>query len=847
MPPTNDNLANATVVSAIGLTTLPGTTVDSTVEAGKETIDGYVNTIWYRIEPAGDVDLTCSISGASYAYYAELYVYPGGGTPTDFADLVNGYTNFLTGLGDGTSSDDQFIEPLLGVNVYYLLVTNWDFTEGIWGTFNVSFLLPAVYELDVEPFANLSSPTVSLQGSSPKWVRDTQFRDFVSNQFYKGSLDYTTSFEIPANTIPPGKYDVQIYQQYGGTGIDDSINIWVHKNGSPIGGYWSIGYNKPNGIPTWSNLTNPIYGAPLDTNNAGGRRWLEINAGDVISIHYGHWDDDLQFTIPKTLPLRYMEVQKIRFADSLATYPNPQWMSMKKGAAWPYWNFSLRIAKMPPWGGNEIYVFDDASTGDGATSVDSLGVWKFLLDSDGRITIVDELNLGSTGGVNHTLVQSTNPTLDIWYKDFTIMPNGDVYVAWIEENGTGVSEVFYFWKYNAATTTWSQLSDNVSGHGASWRHTFVTMDNDGTDVYIAWGEARQTSAPFGYWWRCKRWNVGAGNFTELGSGQTAYPSLPATRTVDAEYEGNLKLRISPSGVPWVCWPAWNNFVGATYFDEYLFVSYWNGTSWIDTTSSFGAGDGLYITTAPPNLGTPHGTSNPPYSTYSVSPSVTGGNYIKFAVYGFWYADLVFCHHDGPSENPAVAFQYVFDDRTSNIDTSGFAYFEYNGTTWENELYMIEGVDVYPDVEQSGDPAKAELGFAQTRDNFTNWERIRWAGGWTQGFSLYHDGRVPYIFSQKGYRFSEIDHVYAVKLKSDGTAWEEVGIGFADQEISPDEFGGWADVTTSGGLIVAGKPVLLWSNGGGWDLELVFATFQAGNLIPMHWHHGSKPAKVILRP
>ena len=788
MPPINDEISNATLINSSGITTSSVTNIGATGSA-QEISQGYPeNSVWYRIEITDDGDMYLAVSNSNYNYYVEIYQ-PADTTPNDFSDITDGftYTSFVDWIGLGTGADDDVIVPVLAGEVYYLLVIDNNFI-GEEGNFTLTALLPLVCEFNAEDGANLGSGTVSLSGASPQWVRDTQYRSIVDFEEYKGDWEYTESFSVTFTGCPSGKYAIDLYNQFGNIAIgDDGVTLRVFKNGKPQGGFFATGYNgRTDSSPGWERITNEYLNPPFTAlDQTGGPRYFSLQEGDVLSFHYGSWDN---------VPARWMEVQKVRFTAVLGLLPLPQWRIGSDGQeTWGYNDlFTIRMLKSQ---GDTIYLFDDVSiTGAGSDVV--LGVWTFQMTGSDIIPLSGDPGLASFGGAAVDIKKTS--TAAITARDFTIMPNGDLYAAWIDRIGgfSGTYELVMK-HYDASGDSWSLISNDVWGYGATSRRcTYVTMDNDGEDVFVAWGEGRQTSGTIGYWWRCKKYDVSGASFSELGSGQTAYPGATPTLTVDGEFDRHLRLKVSPGGTPWVVWPSYDPDVVGTV-DEYCFAWYWDGSVWQDS----GLPDPSLV---PPDDGA---------HTYDAATG-TKGNYVAFAIYGLYYADITFCHHDGLSEYPAICYQYVYNDVGSGtIDHSGWAYFEYDGSVWNNELYITEAVDIYADMPNQ---------LIQARDGDAEIER---AGGWTQGFSLDNDGTVPYLFTQKGWKFSSIDHAYCARVKRDGTSFEEVGQGFATTEATPQwGYGGWIDVTTNGGMLVAGRPVLAWTSPISWSQGVNLALF-----------------------
>lgn len=841
MPPGNDDISNATVIT--DTTTLPLTTIDSTGEA-QELAEGYDDTgVWLRVEIADDGKLVLIASGADYPYYIEVYL-PTDSTPANFSDVTDGFTynsfvDSVDGSG-GTDSDTLELDVLAG-EVYYLRVGDWDF-DGSEG--DVSLLIGTSCVLDAAPGANLSSGTVSIIDTD--WVLDEQAREMTARSSYKGDWDYTPSFEVEV-TCDAGRYQLEILARTHDSTIDPFGNgqtLRVLKNGRHYGGYFSALHGNPpsfgDDTPTWLLLSQPSYFDRVffpDAKDFGGSVYIDLSPGDVLTFCWGNE----RFAADA---VQTMSVQKVRLTPTISPAKPPQWRiggDEGESSQDTWGNSDLLTIDMCKAVGNVIYVVSEwALSSAPGTSDRALNICTWEVVGDRIEPLSGDAGLTQVGGGMEDIVDSlVAPGIDpddydIWGKDFTVMPNGDIYLVFGFENDTGVStRQLVMVHYDGSS--WNLIDATVRSTDPDGRFiTSVSVDNDGTDVYFAFGESRQASSGvgFGYWWRAYRYNVGGGTFTQLGSGQTAYPGAAATETVDGEFDRGVRLKVSPGGVPWVAFSAFDPDASVSDFEEHAFAWFWNGSAWVD--SEVPDPTILPATHSPPNhvfeLGTGFGGAG------------GSGNYVKFAVYGFYQVDLTFCHHDGPSEDPAVCFQYVFNDTGTDThwDGSGFSYFEYGGSpgSWGNEVRIVEG-DAAGGGNLHGRDEPFENHFRQVYDT-GNGDTSR-AHGWTQGFSLENDGSVPILMSQKGYRVSAVDRVYAAKLV--GGVFVPVGQGFADMESSPDaRVAGWQDVTTNAGTIVGGRPVLCWRSPLSWTGGLNLALFlPAGGVVSMNWRSADRSA------
>lgn len=841
MPPANDEIPNATVVT--DTTTFSVTTVDSTGEA-QELSEGYDDTgVWYRVEIQDGGDITLAVANANYPYYIEVYL-PTDSTPSNFSDVTDGFTynSFVDAVEDNGNTGDVSIQvPTLAGEVYYLRVGDYDF-DGSEGTLTLLIGLPCT--LDAAPGANLASGTVSIIDTD--WVLDEQARTLTAGSSYKGDWDYTTSFEVEI-TCPAGRYQLEMLARtHDSGGLGDGQDLRILKNGRHYGGYYDslFGPSFGDDTPTWLLLSQPSYidrSFTPDAKNFGGPLFFDLAPGDVLTFCFG----GVRYTADQ---VQTMSVQKIRLTPILATDTKPpQWRiggDEGESAQDTWGNFDLLTIDMVKAFGNIIYVLSEWDLS-GPTDQRALNIMTFEVVGDRIEPLSGDQGLTQVGGDMEDLVDSfvvpgIDPNdYDIWGKDFTVMPNGDIYLVFGFENDVAVStRQLVMCHYDESGGSWSLIEDEIRPNDPDGRFiTSVSVDNDGTDVYFAFGESRQATSAvgFGYWWQSYRYNVGGGTFTQLGSGQTAFPGAAATKTVDGEFDRGVRLKCSPAGVPWVAFSSYDpDHVGVGEYEEHAFAWFWNGSAWVDSEVP-----------DPSILPSTHSPPNHVYTLGGGHLAHSGSeNYVKFAVYGFYQVDLTFCHHDGPNEDPAICFQYVFNDTGTSIhwDGSGFSYFEYGGTPgdWANEVRIVEG-DAAGGGNLHGRDEPFENWFRQAEDNL-NGDTSR-AHGWTQGFSLENDGSVPILMSQKGFRFSVVDRIYAAKLLSDGTLFVPIGQGFADYESVPEfDDAGWTDVTTNAGTMVGTRPVLCWRSTLSWTGGLNLALFlPAGGVVSMNWRSADRRA------
>jgi hypothetical protein len=574
------------------------------------------------------------------------------------------------------------------------------------GTGSSSTPFMGIHICNAEPGANLASSTVSVDASTPAFVKDVQYRvvdDTISS--FKADVDYTKSFSIDtaACELDSGYYDVDLYSKFGGTTTTNRIAIQVWRNGVPIGPTLEDGNNgEGNGTAAWRRIT----GAPISPGAKQGPQKIGFNSGDTLHFHYGQWD-----VAPSGR--RFMEVQKVKFTPiSLGSVPG-----------------------VPP-----------VATGNvpdvGATAGSPM------------------FNLRDHGGV-------TGDTTDSSAFDFVVMPDDiTIYSLMLENNEGYTNNYLSLKKWDGAV--WTILSADVWGRGnPSTTHRCwggISIDTDGTDLWMTWHE--NTTATGKSVWRCMKYSVGAATFTELGTGQHHFNDTGSLGVSQDAGESGVLLKVGPDGKVWVSF-AETDSDSTTTSHNYPFLYYWNGSAWVDTAL--------------------------PFLTYrrNIDPHVCSVNTVE--EFNLNHVAFTFCHHDGPSNYPAVIYQadWLGADVDGDPIILEFIYQEYSGSSWGNLVRFI------PETVWTG--LFANLGH----------------GNWHEGFGLTDDGKVPYLFAQLGWFINASDHVIVGKMKPDGSAFDPVGAGFPDQELSQYYGDTWSYALNGVGGVISGVPILVCKAFDGW--------------------------------
>lgn len=307
-----------------------------------------------------------------------------------------------------------------------------------------------------------------------------------------------------------------------------------------------------------------------------------------------------------------------------------------------------------------------------------------------------------------------------------------------------------------------------------------------------WGYASYPTTVFeaNYHWRCKKYDTLTNTFTELGTGQAAYPGgdyFPC----DAGYGegGEMRVECDPSGDPWVVWTeagvsdsiaAGDGFYG--YQNHEAWLAHWNGASW-----------DLEQVPAPPsyaynNPGTLDATHHRSlfYQIFSVDidPNIPS-------------VDLTFCHHDGPSSTPSVAYDCFVNYSTDGGSWSGgtghytFIYSEWDGAAWSLTLEQQEIGSIFT-------PYSADT--VATNDDVNSFNAFN------QGWALIDNGVQPYMIWAGGSSFQGGGKVSVMRIKTDGSGFE----AYAGHAHPDDVQGPWG-LSGADGVFVNGRLVVMFGD------------------------------------
>jgi len=223
MPPVNDNLANATVLSGPS-GSIGDTLVGATIENGPYTMDGFTElaywgvptvadgrSVWYKYTAASDVNLVLDIVGTGFHPYVETWVEDSPGVLT-----------FVDWFGDGTS-DPSASNPIPIPNgvTLYIVIDNWEFDTSE-GSFTLDWEVFAAPPNDNIANAILISSsgdiiTASTVGATTEVGEDTYGNNAIWYKWFPPSSGVTATLTKLAESQD---HAVRIYQSNVGDNAD---------------------------------------------------------------------------------------------------------------------------------------------------------------------------------------------------------------------------------------------------------------------------------------------------------------------------------------------------------------------------------------------------------------------------------------------------------------------------------------------------------------------------------------------------------------------------------------------------------------------------------------------------
>lgn len=443
----------------------------------------------------------------------------------------------------------------------------------------------------------------------------------------------------------------------------------------------------------------------------------------------------------------------------------------------------------------------------------SISMWRDDTAQLSKICFVQRTTGGTTGEdisiLANPIVLGASPSDDFtttgnivgadfdsgWVQsDMCIADNGDVYVAVGVEDpkigGVFVNRNFvYVYRWDGAT--WTKILTVDQGKTFPNYPVAVSMDTDGTNVYLSYGAPDGTtfSGTENTAIYVQKYSPGSGwTVITTSAGIRAVPS----RTDSFSYIGTEvewhRLKVSPGGVPWIVWSETvdNHHAGYDRGGRPRVACYQGGTSW-----------SVFDGPSPPDL------TNAYVSGVMGADGAWGSEYVA----DHWHVDLTFCHHDGPNEYPSVCYvANIWYESVDDIGSLGnIIYAEWDGASWQNTL-QFQADQVWPMGDVRG-------GFGTLGVGFWEW--------WSQGTVLVDDGQVPYLLLALGHT-QYGDRGVAGKLAEDGSTFVSL-----NPDVDPYQAG--AGYWSYQGAPYAFTPFDKW--GDGWNYPSMDATIDKdGNLF-----------------
>lgn len=722
--PTFDNIENAyELIQDNTQHTQDFDNTGASQETNEEIYINIPNSVWARLDLSNydikfadtDTVLTLQIEKISGTVIPWLKLYdadPNFDPATPDFNLLSAYA---TTVGDGTDTPPAVSFTLADVTtgVIYLELVDWNADSADQGVQRLTYTVQTLVKYDADASDwNTTSGTVTDLGGGV--IKETQHVIVDSPNDIRGVPDSVWTFKISGAQLPPnGIYKVLLKAVINGPWVGFTTwDVYIRRNGESLLPYAMLTARADAGVPTSIDIWG-MYDK--------GRKFGPLENG-LPAYAEGPG--------PSTIPVLKNDVLEVIAYNNVDPYDN-SWLEIT----------GLRFVQIQA----------------GGSSGSSIALATIPREAEGT-------NADARDDPTHET--------SITQKDMCILDNGDVYIVYFTNNPYNLK----LKKWDG--TAWSIISSDLSHAGLGTNYTPVggaalpygqiSMDSDGTDIYIAWGEtdyatskvltnfSGSTVSKNPRLWHVKKYTPGVG-FTELGSGQCANPI--ANRTTSASTDGtcpdagsyneSVQIKIAPNGVPWVIFAeTTDQWLGSGGTFQKPYVYYWNGSAWVDT-----------LLPDPPN----------------VDMTNTQGGYVDFIkVDAQHQLDLTFCHHDGPSNYPAIVYSYGSFDTGRGQINQRFIYQEYNGTSWGNLLDKTS-IEIWP-----GGTISTDIG-----------------GHGQQGMVLKNNGSVPILAAALWNGDVGSDFIKVAKIKADGTDWEPftpelsaVDIGFrADRELSE---GGWID-------------------------------------------------------
>lgn len=551
MPPSNDNIANATVITASG--TINGTTVGSTAEPGLETSFGYVNTVWYKfvIATSGTLTLTTTLASASFEMYTEAYRFAG--TPSDAGDVIDNGT-FLSSLQLDTNVSFPDLIGATSVtagDVIYMLVTSDSFVEGDTGTFSFDVSFPLIYHcLNARDYLGSSSTASIVSGN----VQEGQTWDADEVAPFEGWFsDLEPTLTIPGEDIAvdgPGFYAAKLsYDNMTG----NEAWVGIARNGQPlfpgtdlVRGSDGNAHTEWLTVPRDSSVSGVTF--PFASDVTQMLWYLPVEDGDIIDV----------YVCANTFsPGDTIDLVQLCFAKILSGSDGPAY-DLLDIPDYPLGMVAADLDTQPEAQGPNI-IYADGPPGGG----------------------------GSPSFLRH----------EIFGCDMVVTDNGDVWVAANISGIFGASPFIgpYLMRWNGSS--WTIINDDIAGYGVSrsqrgngstgnFGPSGVSIATDGEDIWICYGVVTGAGPQGGYNMgiEVRKYDVSANSWSTLGGPINYNTTTNAVNSRAGEFGTTPSMHISPAGVPWVAFYDSQDVDAGLIpllfnFPNPACAARWNGSSW----------------------------------------------------------------------------------------------------------------------------------------------------------------------------------------------------------------------------------------------------------------------------
>lgn len=538
MPPAYDNIANALALTQDGAShTISLDCRGATFENDEATNGEGWEGVWVKIDLSGYVGLVTitlellqTAADPGFAPYMDtLKVVDASFDPTApvFAKLgfpgksvgdgtTNPSTSFTLNGGTGSSSGTHSIN-----GIFYLIFTDFNFVA--YGAADLTYTVPLAPICVGAAEINPDSPTASVVSGRVREAATLYFTDEVTPILQQqAALKFTWSG-------PAGMYQVAASGRYvhvgAGAFSTGHPRVLVAVNGRPfhpIVGKGAVGTTGTDISWTqYPGLTGGTYDGPNDGNESAP--WVPLSPGDQVEVFI------LPYAVSDTVP---------RTAGNMDNPFDLSTVCFTLDSAAPASSYSA-----------PQYAFPQLPLGE--TQWGSPNQWG------GQWLIPDGIYT-DYGVTRYNEPSSPWGIVELDY-DFIPLEDGTVYAAVNQsfDTGSGTSPLrrHYYLALKKITPggAWTEIAV-LNAIAPSNKHPIdaVSMETDGTYIYIAWWELDTFSSPKQLWkWHLKRLDPSTDTITELGTGQHAFGNTTSNSNYDFSTLASA-IAVSGNGDVFVC-------------------------------------------------------------------------------------------------------------------------------------------------------------------------------------------------------------------------------------------------------------------------------------------------------